>query len=151
MDVDTEFLEALPNDGFVRRLAWLDMSADEVPTVRIPLTQRMAMRQQHETVANKCRDRDRYTDHGGTLRARAFPCRAGAPATTGRMPTTHTNQPSFSVGSRSVRPRAASGHDDRNYHASHTGTTPGTPRDVGQHNRLPYGPGEHKRCLSPRP
>ena len=53
VDVDTEFLEALANDRIVRRLACLDMSADEVPTVRIPLTQRMTMHQQHETVANK--------------------------------------------------------------------------------------------------
>jgi len=29
VDVDTEFLEALPTDGLVKRLARLDMSADE--------------------------------------------------------------------------------------------------------------------------
>ena len=33
MDVDTDFFEAFPCDGLVRRLARLDMSADEVPAV----------------------------------------------------------------------------------------------------------------------
>jgi len=33
MDVDTEFLEALPTDGLVKRLARLNMPADEAPAV----------------------------------------------------------------------------------------------------------------------
>ena len=48
--MDTELLEALPNDRLARRLAFLDMSTDQVPTIRIPLTQRMTMHQEHETV-----------------------------------------------------------------------------------------------------
>ncbi len=72
VDVDTQLLQALPNDRLVRRLTGLDMSADEVPTVRVPLTRRMTMHQQHETVANERCDRDRNPgDHGGTLRAQA--------------------------------------------------------------------------------
>lgn len=74
--MDTELLEALPNDRLARRLAFLDMSTDQVPTIRIPLTQRMTMHQEHETVANKHCDCDRNPgDHGGTLRAHALSCR----------------------------------------------------------------------------
>ncbi len=56
MDVDTEFFEAFPNDGLVRRLARIDMSADEVPTVGIPPTRWMAMHQEYVTVAHKYSD-----------------------------------------------------------------------------------------------
>jgi hypothetical protein len=56
VDVDTEFFEAFPNDGLVRRLARIDMSADEVPTVGIPPTRWMAMHQEYVTVAHKCSD-----------------------------------------------------------------------------------------------
>jgi hypothetical protein len=56
VDVDTEFFEAFPSYGLVRRLARLDMSADEVPAVGIPPTRWMAMHQEHETVTHKCSD-----------------------------------------------------------------------------------------------
>ncbi len=50
--------------------------ADEVPAVRIPLTQRMTMHHQHETVANKrCHGDVNPGDHGGTLREHALSCR----------------------------------------------------------------------------
>ncbi len=53
MDTNTEFFEAFPTDGLMRRLARLDMSADEVPAVGIPPTRWMAVHQEHETVAHK--------------------------------------------------------------------------------------------------
>jgi hypothetical protein len=56
VDVDTEFFEAFPNDGLGRRLARIDMSADEVPTVGISPTRWMAMHQEDVTVAHKCSD-----------------------------------------------------------------------------------------------
>jgi hypothetical protein len=56
VDVDPEFFEAFPPEGLVRKLARLDMSADEVPAVGIPLTRWMAMHQEHLTVAHKCSD-----------------------------------------------------------------------------------------------
>ncbi|GAA2153932.1 hypothetical protein GCM10009844_39060 [Nocardioides koreensis] len=56
VDVDTEFFEAFPTDGLVRQLARLDVSADEIPAVGIHPTRWMAMHQEHETVAHKCRD-----------------------------------------------------------------------------------------------
>jgi hypothetical protein len=56
VDVDAEFFEAFSTDGQVRQLARLDMSADEVPAVGIPPTRRMAMHEEHETVAHKCCD-----------------------------------------------------------------------------------------------
>jgi len=65
VDVDAEFLEAFSTDRLVWQLARLDMSADEVPAVGIPPTRRMAMHQEHETVAHKCSDGDRNLgDHG---------------------------------------------------------------------------------------
>ena len=70
--MDPEFFEAFPTDGLVRRLARLDMSADEVPAVGIPPTRWVAMRQEHETIAYKCRDGDRSLgDHDGTVDANA--------------------------------------------------------------------------------
>jgi len=33
VDVNTEFFEAFPTDGLVRKLARLDMTAEEVPVV----------------------------------------------------------------------------------------------------------------------
>ena len=69
MDTNTEFFEAFPTDGLMRRLARLDMSADEVPAVGIPPTRWMAVHQEHETVAHQGRDRDRNPgDHGGCRR-----------------------------------------------------------------------------------
>ena len=56
MDTNTEFFETFPTDGLMRRLARLDMSADEVPAVGIPPTRWMAVHQEHETVAHKCSD-----------------------------------------------------------------------------------------------
>jgi hypothetical protein len=68
MDVDTKFFEAFPTDGLVRRLAWVDMPADEVPAIWIPATQWMAMHHEHETVAHKRSDCDRnLVDHDGRL------------------------------------------------------------------------------------
>jgi hypothetical protein len=68
VDVDTEFFEALPTDDLVRRLASVDMPADEVPAVWIPPTQWMAMHHEHEAVAHKCGDCDRNLgDHDGRL------------------------------------------------------------------------------------
>ena len=52
MDTNTEFFETFPTDGLSRRLARLDMSADEVPAVGIPPTRWMAVHQEHETVAH---------------------------------------------------------------------------------------------------
>ena len=72
--MDSEFFKAFPNNGLVRQLARLDMSADEVPAIWIPLTQWMAMHHEHETVAHKCSDRDRNPgDHVGTLGEDARP------------------------------------------------------------------------------
>jgi len=72
VDLDAEFLKALPNDRLVRGLTRLDMSADEVPTVRIPLARRVTMHQKDQTVADKRCDRNRNPgDHGGTRRAHA--------------------------------------------------------------------------------
>jgi hypothetical protein len=51
--VDPEFFEAFSADGLVRQLAGFDMSADEIPAVGIPPTRRVAMCQEHETVADK--------------------------------------------------------------------------------------------------
>jgi hypothetical protein len=56
VDEDTELLETFPAEGLVRRLARLDMSADEVPAVGIPPTRWMAMHQERETVAHKYSD-----------------------------------------------------------------------------------------------
>src|SRR5882757_2437061 len=68
MDVDTEFFEAFPTDGLVRRLASVDMPADEVPAIWIPPTQWMAMHHEHEAVAHKCSDCDRnLVDHDRRL------------------------------------------------------------------------------------
>ena len=75
VDVDTEFLEALPDDRLTRQLTVLDMPSDQVPAVRIPLTAGMAMHHQNQTVANKRSDRDRNRgEHGGTLREHAPAC-----------------------------------------------------------------------------
>ncbi len=56
VNVDSEFFETFPNDGLLRQLAGLDMSADEIPAVRIPPTRWMAMHQEHEAVAHKQSD-----------------------------------------------------------------------------------------------
>ena len=45
--------QALPDDRLMRRLADLDMAADEVPAVGIPLPERMAMGQQDVAIANR--------------------------------------------------------------------------------------------------
>ena len=68
VDVDAEFLETLADDRLVRRLAQLNMSPNEVPTVGIPLARWVAMREEHTTVAHEDRDRDRdLDDHDVTL------------------------------------------------------------------------------------
>src|SRR5690606_23818431 len=54
-------------DRLVRRLACRDMSADEVPTVGIPLARGMTMHQPHETVSNK---RCHRNSESGRLAAR---------------------------------------------------------------------------------
>jgi len=54
--VDTEFFAAFPNDGLVRRLARIDMSAGKVPAAGIPPTRWMTMHQEYMTVAHKCSD-----------------------------------------------------------------------------------------------
>jgi hypothetical protein len=56
VDVAPEFFEAFPPNDLVRQLARLDMSADEIPGVGIPLTRWMAMHQEHQTVAHKGSD-----------------------------------------------------------------------------------------------
>jgi hypothetical protein len=56
VDVNPEFFDTFPADGLVRRLECFDMPADEVPAVGIPATRRMAMHQQHATVAHQCGD-----------------------------------------------------------------------------------------------
>jgi len=53
VDVDTEFFKAFASDGFVRQLARLDVSADEIPAIGVPPTGWITMRQQRVAIANK--------------------------------------------------------------------------------------------------
>jgi S-adenosylmethionine:tRNA-ribosyltransferase-isomerase (queuine synthetase) len=66
---DTELFETLSDDGLVRKLAGLHMAANEIPAVGIPPARRMAMRQEHVTVAHERSDGDQVDNHDCTLRA----------------------------------------------------------------------------------
>jgi len=70
VDVDTDFFKTFARDGFVRQLARLDVSADELPAVGVPPTRWITMHQQRVTIANKQSKCDGNPgDHGGTLSA----------------------------------------------------------------------------------
>lgn len=100
----------------MRRLACLDVSADEVPAVRAPLAGWVAVDQQHLTVEYQRGDRDRnLDDHGGTLREASVTPRWG-----GRLPTTWGSERSRRQAREASR---RSGPDDDDLYV--TALTPG--------------------------
>lgn len=65
---DAELLETLPDDRLLRQFARFDMSADEVPTVGVPPTERMSVCEKHLAIANQYGNGDRRPQaHPSTL------------------------------------------------------------------------------------
>lgn len=62
VDEHPELLQALPHNGLHRQLATLDVTTDEVPTVWVPLPQRMTMRKQDEPCTHEYSDGNRGPD-----------------------------------------------------------------------------------------